>query len=174
MKKTTLSIAVLVAAGWLATAFGESIVTLKSGDVLRGDIVSDTNDVVQIRAFNANRTISSLRNIPRPDIQTIYTETPAEAAERVDYFALSKFQLHPDQEQSPDFCTQWIAAFEKFLRDYPKSDKAATVRQRITVCQAELKHVADGEVKFGDRWMTPVEKKPLALNKQLTDLERQD
>jgi len=173
MKKTALPIVILVAAGWLATAFGESIITLKSGDVLRGDIVSDTNDVVQIRAFNANRTISSLRHIPRADIQNIYAETPAEAAERVDYFALSKFQLHPDQEQSSDFCTQWIAAFEKFLRDYPKSDKTANIQQRINMCQVELKHVADGEVKFGDRWMSPVEKKPLSLNKQLADLERQ-
>ena len=173
MKNTTLSIAILFAAGWLATARGESIVTLKSGDVLRGDIVSDTNDVLQIRAINANRTISSLRNIPRTDIQNVYTETPAEAAERVDYFALSKFQLNPDQEQSPDFCTQWIAAFGKFLRDYPKSDKTATIRQRIEVCQAELNHVAAGEVKFGDRWMTPVEKKPLSLNKELADLEKQ-
>jgi hypothetical protein len=173
MKKTTVMMALLFVTGLLTTALGESIVTLKSGEVLRGDIVSDTNDVVRIRAFNANRTISSLRNVPRTDIQNVYNETPVEAAQRVDYFALSKFQLNPDQEQSTEFYTQWIDAFGKFLRTYPQSDKATIVQQRIEACQSELKHVADGEVKFENRWMTPVEKKPLSLAKQLADLERQ-
>lgn len=169
----TLMTAILVVAGMLTAAFGETIVTLKSGEVLRGDTVSDTNDVLQIRAFSANRTISSLRNISHADIQNIYNETPAEAAERVDYFALSKFQLFPDQEQSTDFYAQWITAFEKFLKDYPKSDKTAILQQRIEACQAELKHVADGEAKFADKWMTPEAKKPLSLNKQLAGLEKQ-
>src|ERR1039457_6971432 len=115
----------------LTAALGEAIVTLKSGEVLRGDVVSDTNDVLQIRAVNANRTISSLRNFPRSDIQNVQIETPAEVAERIDYFALAKFQLDPDQEQSSNFYAQWIAAFEKFLRDYPKSDKATIIQQRV-------------------------------------------
>src|ERR1035437_5446221 len=118
-----LAIAILFEAGMLTAAFGEAIVTLKSGEVLRGDVVSDTNDVLQIRAFNATRTISSLRNLPRSDVQNVQIETPAEAAERIDYFALSKFQLDSDQEQSSNFYVQWTAAFEKFLKDYPKSDK---------------------------------------------------
>jgi hypothetical protein len=173
MNMKTLLTAILVVAGMLTAAFGESIVTLKSGDVLKGDILSDTNGVVQIRAYFHNRSISSLRDISRSDIQTIQNETPAEAAERVDYFALSKFQLFPDQEQSTDFYTQWIDAFEKFLKDYPKSDKSKIIQRHTEVCQAELKHVADGEVKFADKWMTPEAKKPLSLNKQLAALERQ-
>ncbi|MGA2137981.1 MAG: hypothetical protein ABSH14_03885 [Verrucomicrobiia bacterium] len=173
MKKTTVTIALLFVTGLLTAALGESVVTLKSGEVLRGDVVSDTNDVLQIRAFSANRTISSLRNVPHADIQNIYNETPAEAAERIDFFALSKFQLNPDQEQSTEFYTQWIDAFGKFLKTYPQSDKTTVIQQRIEACQSELKHVADGEVKFENRWMTPVEKKPLSLAKQLADLERQ-
>ena len=173
MKKKTVMMALLFLAGMLTAAFGEAIVTLKSGEVLHGDIVSDTNDVLRIRAFSANRSISSLRSVPRSDVQNVQIETPAEVAERVDYFALSKFQLAADQEQSTGFYNQWIAAFEKFLNDYPKSDKAAIIQQRLEICQAELKHVADGEVKFANKWMTPEEKKPQALNKQLTDLESQ-
>jgi hypothetical protein len=173
MKKVIVMMALLFVAGLLTAALGESIVTLKSGEVLRGDLVSDTNDVLRIRAFNANRTISSVRNVPRADIQNVYNETPTEAAERVDYFALSKFQLNPDQEQSTEFYTQWIAAFGKFLKTYSQSDKATIIQQRIEACQSELKHVTDGEVKFENRWMTPVEKKPLSLAKQLADLERQ-
>ncbi len=164
---------VLVLTGPRTPAFGEAIVTLKSGTVLRGDIVSDTNDVLQIRAFNANRTISSLRNLPRSDIQNVQIETPAEAAERIDFFALSKFQLDPDQEQSSSFYAQWIAAFERFLKDYPNSDKAAIIQQHLEDCRAELKHIADGEVKFANKWMSPEEKKPQALAKQLAESESQ-
>lgn len=156
-----------------AAAFGEAIVTLKSGEVLRGDLLSDTNDVVELRVYSANRTISSRRSVARSDIQDFQNETPAVAAERTDYFALSKFQLPPDQEQSPNFYAQWIAAFEKFLKNYPKSDNNLIIQQHIEVCQVELKHIAAGEVKFDNQWMTPAEKKPLALTKQLTGLESQ-
>ena len=173
MKTKTVMMAVLFLAGTLTAAFGEAIVTLKSGDVLRGDIVSDTNDVLQIRAFSANRSMSSLRNIPRADIQDVHIETPAEVGERVDYAALSRLQLNADQEQSTDFYTQWIVKFEKFLNDYPKSDKTTIIQQRLEACQAELKHVADGEVKLGNKWMTPAEKKPQALSRELASLEKQ-
>jgi len=173
MQAKAVPVAILFVTGILTAALGEAIVTLKSGEVLQGDIVSDTNDVLQIRAFSVNRTISSLRNVPHADIQNIYNETPAEAAERIDCFALSKFQLNPDQEHSTDFYTQWIAAFEKFLTDYPKSDKTQIIKQHIEACQAELKHVIAGEAKFENKWMTPVEKRPLSLNKQLADLEQQ-
>lgn len=173
MKTKTVMMALVFLAVMLTAAFGEAIVTLKSGEVLHGDIVSDTNDVLRIRAFSANRTISSLRSVPRSDVQNVQIETSAEAAERIDYLALSKFQLNADQEQSTAFYNHWIAVFEKFLNDYPKSDKTTIIQQRIEVCQAELKHVADGDVKFANKWMTPEEKKPQALNKQLTELTSQ-
>ncbi|MGD1019415.1 MAG: hypothetical protein ABSA12_08860 [Verrucomicrobiia bacterium] len=151
----------LVMAGFVASGFGESTVVLKSGETLQGDILSDTNDVLRISAHNASRTISYQRDIPHSDILRIQTETAAQIAERTDYEALSSFQLNPNQEQSADYCGQVIAAFQKFLTDHPTSDKAPAVQQRLDTWQAELRHVSDGEVKFGDKWMTPEDKQPL-------------
>lgn len=168
--KTSLT-AFLFLAAILTSAFGEAILTLKSGEVLQGDILSDTNGLVQIRAYSKNRTISSRRDISRSDIQSLQNETPAQAAEREAYFALSKFQLNPDQEQIPGFYTQWIAAFEKFSTDYPKSDKATVIQQRIAACKAELKHVENGEAKFEDQWMSPETKAPLAMQKNIQSLK---
>jgi len=165
--------ATLFVTGILTAAFGEAIVTLKSGDVLKGDILSDTNGVLQLRAYNHNRTISSRRDVPHSDIQDLQNETPTQAAERIDCFALSKFQLDPDQEQSVAWYSQWIAAFDKFKKNYPESDKIALIQQNIDVCQAELKHVSNGEAKFENKWMTPVEKRPQAINKQLATLHKQ-
>lgn len=172
MKQITMLIVLLISTSLLKAAFGEAIITLKSGEVLHGDIVSDTNDVLQVRAFSSNRSISSLRNIPRADVENVRMETPAQIAERTAYLALSKFQLNPDQEQPTDFYNQWIAQFEKFLNDYPQSDKAVSIQQNIAACKAELKHLANGEVKFANKWMTPEEKKPQTLSRQLASLEQ--
>jgi hypothetical protein len=168
-----LAVAMLLITGILTLALGEAIVTLKSGEVLKGDILSDTNGVLQIRAYNYNRTISSRRDVPRSDIQDLQNETPIQAAERIDYFALSKFQLDPDQEQSVAWYSQWIAAFDKFKKNYPESDKIALIQENIDVCRAELKHVSNGEAKFENKWMTPAEKRPQAINKQLAALHKQ-
>ncbi len=184
-------IAALAIAGPISSAFGESTVVLKSGETLQGDILSDTNDVLQIKAHNASRSISYQRDISHADIQTIQTETPAQIAERTDYEALSRFQLNPNQEQSADYSGQAIAALQKFLTDYPKSDKVSLIQQRLDAWQAELKHVSDGGVKFGNKWMSPEDKKPLvehwqkqmnvqaaqdnleSLKRKLQDLQRQ-
>jgi len=155
----TVALAVLVLICPLFSAHAESIVTLKSGAVLQGDIVSDTNDVVQIRAYSHNHTISSLRDVARSDIQSIRVETPAEVAERTDYEALAKFQLDPNEEQTVDWYNQWIAVFQKFLDKYPASDKKPAVQHYIELCQAESQNVAAGKVKFGNRWMTVEERR---------------
>ena len=181
----------LVTAGVITSAFGESTVVLKSGETIQGDIISDTNDVLQIKAHNASRSILYQRDISHTDIQSIQTETATQASERTDYEALSKIQLNPNQEQSADTCGQVIAVYQKFLIDYPNSDKAPAIQQRLEAWQAELRHVSDGEVKFGNKWMTPGDKQPLvehwqkqmnvqaaqntvdSLKKKLQDLQRQ-
>jgi hypothetical protein len=176
----TVALAVLLVVCPFIWAHGESIITLKSGAVLQGDIVSDTNDVVQIRAFSHNHTISALRDVSRSDIQSIHEETPAEIAERTDYEALLKFQLDPNQEQTVEWYHQWIGAFQKFLSDYPASDKKPTVQRYVELCQTESQNVADGKVKFGNQWMTVKEKRVQvalyaveSLKNRLADLERE-
>jgi len=175
----TVALAVLLVVCPFIWAHAESIITLKSGVVLQGDIVSDTNDVVQIRAFSHNHAISSLRDVARSDIQNIHAETPAEIAERTDYEALSKFQLDPNQEQTIDWYNQWIGVFQKFLNTYAASDKNPTVQRYMELCQAESKSVADGSVKFGNRWMTVQEKRVIvakntiqSLRDRLADFQR--
>lgn len=181
----------LVIAGAITPAFGESTVTLKSGETLQGDIISDTNGVLQMELHNVSRSITFHRDISHDDIQTIQTETTAQVAERTAYESLAKFQLNPNQEQSAGTCGQVIAVFRKFLIDYPNSDKAPAIQQRLDAWQAELRHVSDGEVKFGNKWMTPEDKKPLvehwqrqmnvqaaqntldSLKRKLQDLQRQ-
>lgn len=188
MKVLALFFAVL-----LLTAFPAlpDSVTLNDGEVIQGEIVSETDAQVVVEMSNSSRTITSHRSILKSDIKTIQREPAQQKQERRAYEALAKLQLNPNQEQSTDYCTQGIAAFEKFLGEYPNSDKAAIIQQRVEAWHAELRHVADGQVKFGDKWMTPDEKQPLVdhwqkqlnvqavqgtlqtLKNQLADLKRQ-
>jgi hypothetical protein len=156
---TKVILAALMSACPLLWAHAESVVALKSGEVLQGEILSDTNGTLQIRAFSANRTYSVLRSVSDSDVKGIHEETSSEATERTDYQALSGFQLNPDQEQTVEWYNQWIGAFQKFVKSYPDSDKVPIIRHNIALCQSEDKHVAEGKVKFADRWMTPDEKR---------------
>jgi hypothetical protein len=174
-----LALTIMMIASLQVLTYGESVVTLKSGKILQGQILSDTNGVLQIRAFSANRTYSALRNVSDSEIQSIHTETSAEIAERTDYEALSKFELNPNQEQSIEWYTQWIGVFEKFIKDYPNLDKLPTVQSDIALCQAESKNVTDGKVKFGNKWMTVKQKCVVvaestvqSLKNRLTELQR--
>jgi len=113
---TKVILAALMSACPLLWAHAESVVALKSGEVLQGEILSDTNGTLQIRAFSANRTYSVLRSVSDSDVKGIHEETSSEATERTDYQALSGFQLNPDQEQTVEWYNQWIGAFQKFVR----------------------------------------------------------
>jgi hypothetical protein len=172
-------LAALMSACPLVWAHAESVVTLKSGETLQGEILSDTNGTLQIRAFSANHSIEYVRGISDSDIQGIHTETPAEIAERTDYEGLSRFQLDPNQEQTVGWYNQWIGALQKFVRNYPDSDRLSAIRHEIALCQAESRHVASGEVKFDNRWMTTEEKRLAvaksaieALKSRLSDLQK--
>jgi hypothetical protein len=152
-------LAALISVCPLVWAYAESVVTLKSGEIVQGEVLSDTNGTLQIRALSGNRTYSVLRSIADSDIQGIHTETPAEIAERTEYESLAKFQLNPNQEMAIDWYIQWMGAFEKFITNYPNSDRIPAVQHYLAVCKAESKNVSDGKVKFGNRWMTVQEKR---------------
>lgn len=188
MKVSALFLAVLFLTA--SYAFPDSV-TLNNGEVIQGEIVSETDAQVVVEVSNYNKTITSHKSILKSDIKTIQRESAQQKQERLAYEALAKLQLNPNQEQSKDYYTQGITEFEKFLRDYPNSDKAAIIQQRLEAWRAELRHVTNGEVRFGDKWMTPEEKQPLVehwqkqlnvqaaqntlqtLKNQLADLKRQ-
>lgn len=162
-----LGIALLLA--FLVPRVWADSITMNSGDVLQGEIISETDSQVTIRISNANHSITYSESIPKSDIKTIEREAAearsererAEDEESTAYKALSRFQLNPNQEMSAAKCAQGMAACNEFLGKYPKSKFLADVQQRLTTLRNELGHVEKGEVKFNNAWMTPKEKKPL-------------
>ncbi len=162
-------------------------VTLNSGEVLEGRILSETDTQIEIEASLYHGTILSKREVPKSDIRSIIRESVEQKQEKAALAALGNYTLNPNQELTKDQYAAGIAAFERFLATYTNSSSAAAVSKSLTDWRAEVSNVASGKVKFASKWMTPEEKRlqveraqrqvtqgALALiEKQLADLQAQ-
>jgi hypothetical protein len=147
--------------------------TLKSGDVLEGRIVSETETQIEIEVSLYHGTIFSARQVDKSDIQSIVRESPEQKQEKAAYAALAKYTLNPNQELTKDQYAAGIVAFEKFQAKFTNSTAAAEINQRLADWQAEASNVASGKVKFASAWMTPDEKKVKAAEEALQSLKSQ-
>jgi chromosome segregation ATPase len=173
------------------SAVDADTVTLNSGEVLEGRVLSETDTQLVIEASYYHGTILSTREVLKSDIRSISRESLEQKQEKADYAALSAYALNPNQELTKDQYATGIAAFEKFLATYTNSSFAADINHRLADWRAEASNVETGKVKFAGTWMTPTEKKAQAehwqrqadvqaaqaalqsLQKQLADLQAQ-
>src|SRR2546426_302154 len=95
-------------------------ITLKSGEVLDGHIVRKTEADIEIEVSLGSGG-TQIRTFAREVIKAIKEDTPEEKAHSAAYKALDKYQLDANQERTVEQCTNAIAAFSKFLLDYPQS-----------------------------------------------------
>jgi len=147
--------------------------TLKSGDVLEGQILSETDTQIEIRVSLYHGTIFSTRQVDKADVQSIVRETPEQKQEKAAYASLVKYTLNPNQELTKDQYEAGIAAFEKFQAKFTNSAATAEINQRLMDWKAEAGNVASGKVKFASTWMTPDEKKVKAAQEALQSLKSQ-
>jgi len=147
--------------------------TLKSGDVLEGQIVSETDTQIEIRVSLYRGTILSTRQVDKADVQSIVRETPEQKQEKAAYASLAKYTLNPNQELTKDQYEAGIAAFEKFQAKFTNSAATAEINQHLVDWQAEASNVASGKVKLASTWMTPEEKRVKAAQEALQSLKSQ-
>jgi len=154
--------------------------TLNSGEVLEGQITSETETQVAIEVSLYRGTIFTTRQVDKSDIRSITRESMGQKQEKAAYESLAKYALNPNQELTKDQYATGIAAFEKFQAKYTNSTYTAEISKRIEDWQAEASNVSSSKVKFAGAWMSPEEKKVRAarealqsLKSQLADLEAQ-
>ena len=147
--------------------------TLKSGDVLEGQIISETDTQIEIRVSLYRGTIFSTRQVDKADVQSIVRETPEQKQEKAAYASLAKYTLNPNQELTKDQYEAGIAAFEKFQAKFTNSAATAEINQHLVDWKAEASNAASGKVKFASAWMTPEEKKVKAAQEALQSLKSQ-
>src|ERR1017187_621221 len=147
--------------------------TLNSGEVLEGQILSETETQIEIEAAFYHGTIFSTRQVLKSDIRSIVRESVQQKQEKAAYASLTKFALNPNQELTKDQYAAGIAAFEKFQTKFTNSATAAEINKRLVDWQAEASNVASGKVKFASVWMTPEEKKVQTAQEALQSLKSQ-
>jgi chromosome segregation ATPase len=140
--------------------------TLKSGEIVEGQIVSETETQIEIEASLYHGTIFSRKQVDKSDIQSIARETLEQKQEKEAYANLAKFTLNPNQELTKDQYAAGIAAFEKFQTKFTNSTAVAEINQHLVDWRAEAANVASGKVKFANAWITPEEKKAQADHAQ--------
>ena len=72
--------------------------TLKSGEIVEGQIISETETQIEIEASLYHGTIFSRKQVDKTDIQSIVRETLEQKQEKEAYANLAKFTLNPNQE----------------------------------------------------------------------------
>ena len=88
---------------------------LNSGEVLQGQILTESDTQVVIEATFYHGTVLARRDVLKTDIKSITRESVEQKQEQVDYAALLKYTLNPNQELTKDQYDTGIVAFEKFL-----------------------------------------------------------
>ncbi len=163
--RTLLVVAVVLPCAPFASQAEDSL-TLTSGEVVRGRIVSETAQEVEIEVANADRTIVSKRAIPRTDVKSVQRETPEQAAERTAFESLARYKLNPNSAYPTNYYPAVIAAFDKFLSAHPHSDHAAQIQALLADWKTEYPQAVlaakKGLIKFHDRWLTPEQARELA------------
>jgi hypothetical protein len=144
---------------WGVFSANADTVTLNSGQVLEGRILSETDTQLVIEASLYHGTILSTREVLKSEIRSIVRESPEQIHEKADYAALGAYALNPNQELTKGQYDAGIAAFVKFLTTYTNSNFAADINHHLADWQTEASNVASGKVKFAGAWMTPDEKK---------------
>ena len=116
-------------------------VKLKDGNVLEGDIVSETLTNVTMEVELARGTIANMQIIPRDEIDTIARSTAEERTAREmnrEFNAALRYRLDPSHTFDPAYYDKILnGVFRRYLTKYPDSPHTARIQELITQWEAE-------------------------------------
>jgi hypothetical protein len=133
-------------------------VTLKSGEISLGEIVSETKSQLTINVACSTRGILGNRTFYVSDILSRSPDTAQEKQECQAYDSLRVYVLNPNQEATTNRCVAAMSALQGFLSLYPASPFVLEIQQTLRAWEEEYRNVAIGLVKYDNMWTSPVEK----------------
>ena len=141
---------ILVLAMWIGVwPLAADTLILNSDESIEGEIVSDTNDVVQIRVpYNASGTIFTLKTFKHDEIK----EIKAADAEQKSFQEVERYKLGANSFSVAYYDQTIQNVFQKFLTGYPSSPRTEIVADSITQWKNERAKVSGGALKWGGRW----------------------
>lgn len=166
--------AVLIIAGILVAPrlFGDMVI-LKSGEAVQGEIVSEANGSIQLRVWNAARTISTMREYSTAEIREIQRETAEQKAQRAmmdAYLDSQRYKLAAASYEAAYYDQIVDGVFRKFLTAYPDSPYSDALKAKVAEWLAERDKVAAGALKWKGQWYSGEEAKRVAGEVRATQL----
>lgn len=132
-------------------------IILKSGAVVEGTILSETDSQIEIETTNARRTIFQTKTIPKFDVQSIQRETPSQKAQQAlleEYRSTQLYQLNTLTNYTCAYYDQVTdSVFRRFINQHPDSVYVSEITGKITEWEAERALVATGKVKYRGQWL---------------------
>lgn len=146
--------------GLAVVGFADEI-HLKDGTRLKGTILKEDDQELQVEVALAGGTIFKTETIKRAQIDVIVRQTDAEkAAEEMEqaFKRLSNYRLNPQASQPAKYYEEVIQnVFKRLLHDYPGSPHETDVKERLATWEAERERVARGEAKYNGQWLSASE-----------------
>lgn len=138
-------------------------VTLKSGEVLDGTILSDTEQEVVMDVKIASG-ISDQKKIARADVQAVTKTTVDQAA----YEPIKDWTVGARSLPLANY-DGILNPLQSFVSQYPQSAHTADVKAKIEAFKAEQARVKAGELKWDNRWYNreQIEKNKAFLGSQM-------
>lgn len=139
----------LVCAGFLLAAVLPALadtVTLKSGEVINGKIISETDQEIVVDVAISSG-ISDQKTIAKSDVQTAIKTTPDEIA----YQAIKGYKIDTRSLPAASYVAI-IKSLESFVATYPQSSHIAEVKATLEAFNKEQAQVRAGDIKWNNRW----------------------
>ncbi|MBU6302753.1 MAG: hypothetical protein KGS60_14460 [Verrucomicrobia bacterium] len=150
-----LSLAILLLA--VPPALRADKVYLKSGEVVSGNVIEETPDVVRIQVLRG--TIKDKRTINRISIDRVEKTTP----EDVEREACLPLKTTPDGLPAKNY-EERLKTVNEFLTKYPASTHLAEIQGIRDSLNAELEKVKSGQTRFRGNWLSPEQQAVHVLN----------
>ncbi|MES2920901.1 MAG: PTPDL family protein [Verrucomicrobiota bacterium] len=157
MMKTKSSLAALCLLSITLPSHADTFV-LKDGTTLEAKIISETADEYVLEV-QVTKSIKDERKILKADVAKKTADQPDLKA----FEAIAKLSPTADLMSEDDYLVQ-IAAVEKFLKDYPASNKAKEAKAILATLKSESAQVAAGGIKYNGKIVSPGEFKANAYD----------
>jgi hypothetical protein len=152
-----LTITILAAV--CASAFAADKITLNTGEIIKGKIISETETSVRIEVpMNKSGSICKSKTIQQADIESISRRSASEMLEdemETAYKKTQRYKLKSSRSSAVSYYDKTITGvFSNFITCYPESPHVKAVEDEIAKWQEERNTVASGKLKQGGKWIT--------------------
>ena len=160
---SALALSLLIAVAFAAsprTVLADTV-TLKSGEIVEGKVVTENAEIVQVEV-EVSGSIKETKTFPTADVASIEKTAP----DKVSFAKIMASVPTPDLLSSADYEAMIRSGARRFLATYPESEHAEDVQKVLTQLEEEKVKVQLGSIKLDGKWIPRGRAKSLSLRRR--------